>query len=306
MKKDMLKNTMKRISKCYQLYLLIIPALLYIIIYHYIPMYGVQIAFKDFRTSLGIAKSPWVGFVHFIRFLNYSESWRIIRNTLGISLYSLAVCFPAPIILAIMVNEVRSKFFKKTVQMITYIPHFISTVVICGMIILFLNSDYGIINNFIVLFGGERRSFIIEPQWFKTIYVISDMWQQTGWASIIYIAVLSNVDMELVEATKIDGANRLQKIWHLDISSIAPTIVLLLILRMGTLLSVGFEKVFLLQNPLNMTESDIISTYIYRIGLIGGQYSYTSAIGLLNNVINFIILVTVNYLARRISDYSVF
>ena len=295
---------LKQILGAYQLYLLALPAIIYIILFHYGPMYGVQIAFKDFRSSLGIVGSPWVGFKHFERFLSFPNFWLLIRNTLGISLYALIVGFPLPIALAIMINEVRIRSFQKTVQMISYAPHFISTVVVAGMITLYLNHDHGIINNLVAALGGPRIDYLAEPEWFKTVFVMSNIWQHTGWGTVIYLAALSGIDPALVEAAEIDGASKPQKIWHIDIPGITPTIVILLILRVGQLLTVGFEKILLLQNPLNMESSDVIATYIYRIGLLGGQFSFTAAIGVFNSIINFILLISVNQLARRTSETS--
>jgi putative aldouronate transport system permease protein len=267
-------------------------------------MYGLQIAFKDFTASMGINGSPWVGVRHFIRFFSLPNFWSLIGNTLGLSIYQLIVGFPMPILLAVMINEVRNKKFKKAVQMITYAPHFVSTVVMCGMITLFLNQDKGIINHLIALFGGTRIDFMIKPEWFKTVFVFSGVWQNTGWGTIIYLAALSSIDPQLVESCRIDGANRLQKIWYVDLPGIAPTIIILLILNMGNLLSIGFEKVLLLQNSLNMGASDVISTYVYRIGLIGGEFSFSAAIGLFNSVINFILLIIVNQISRKVGQTS--
>jgi len=295
---------LKRILSHYQLYLLIVPSVALIFIFNYIPMYGAQIAFKNFKSSLGIWGSQWVGFYHFNRFLTQYNFWRLITNTLGISLYSLIVGFPAPIILAILLNEARGKMYKKTVQMVTYAPYFISTVVMCGMITLFLNREFGIINLIIEFFGREKQPFMSQPGAFKTIYVFSGVWQGVGWGSIIYIAALSGVDPQIIEAARVDGAGRLRKIWHIDLPSIQPTIIILLIFNLGSLFSVGFEKVLLLQNELNRSSSDVISTYIYRTGLIDGQFSYTSAIGLFNTVVNFMLLIAVNFIAKRTTETS--
>jgi len=305
---DLLKNRIMKklvnILRYYQIYLMILPALIYVIVFRYLPMYGVQIAFKDFRTSLGIWDSPWVGFRHFIKFLNYPEFWRILKNTLTISVYQLVVGFPIPIILAIMINEIKGTTFKKTVQMVTYAPHFISMVVLCGMLTLFLNRDMGIINHLVSFLGGSRTDYLSDPRWFKTLYVLSEVWQNAGWGTIIYLAALSGVDVQVIESARMDGANRFQKIRYVDFPSIVPTMVILLIMNVGNILSVGFEKVLLLQNSLNMESSDIIATYVYRIGLLGGQFSYTAAIGLFNNIINLILLITVNQISRKLSETS--
>lgn len=288
----------------WHLYLLILPAVVWTVIFCYWPMYGVQIAFKDFSFGAGIAGSEWVGFEHFQRFFDAPSFYQVLRNTIGISLYGLIVGFPLPIILALMLNELRSRKFKKSVQMITYMPYFISTVAVSGMILLFLKKDTGVINALISAFGGERTEFIAKPEYFWSITVWSGVWQGLGWASIIYIAALSGVNPELVEAAKIDGASRFQKIRYVDIPAIMPTIIILLILDIGTLLSVGAEKVLLLQNSLNLDTSEVIGTYVYRIGILGAQYDYSAAIGLFNSLVNVILLIIVNAASRRISQTS--
>lgn len=286
------------------LYLLILPVAVYYIIFHYIPMYGVQIALKDFIASKGITGSPWVGFEHFERFFNSYYFWRLIGNTLGIGLYELAVGFPIPILLALMINEVRSSLFRRTVQTVTYAPHFLSTVVMVGMILIFLSPQHGMVNQLLGLFGIEPIAFMTEPEWFKTVYVLSGVWQQMGWSSIIYLAALTGIDPQLHEAAKADGASRLRRIWHINIPGILPTIIILLILNMGSVLSVGFEKIFLMQNDLNLESSDVIATYVYRSGIVGAQYSFSAAVGLFNSIVNFILLVSVNSVARRIGETS--
>ncbi len=286
------------------LYLLFIVPLAYFLIFKYYPMYGVQIAFKDFRISDGILGSEWIGFDHFVTFFNSYNFTRLLSNTLGLSVYQLVAGFPTPIILALAVNEVRNRGFRRFVQTVTYAPHFISMVVMVGMIVLFLSPRAGIINHFIGIFGIEPVNFMARPEWFKTIYVASDIWQNTGWRSIIFLAALSSVDVELYDAARIDGASRLQKIWNIDIPALLPTATILLILDFGRIMNVGFQRVLLMQNPLNMPASDVIQTYIYRIGLIGAQYDYSAAIGLFNNILNVIVLVAVNRLARRVSETS--
>lgn len=294
----------KSISRNWQLYLLITPVIVYFIIFHYIPMYGVQIAFKDFIPTQGITGSPWVGFDHFQRFFDSYHFERVIKNTLGIGLYELLVGFPLPIILALMINEVRPKFFKKTVQTVTYAPHFLSTVVLVGMVLIFLSPTSGLVNQLIRLFGGEPISFMTEPGWFKSVYVFSGVWQQMGWNCIIYLAALTGIDSQLHEAAKVDGASRLRRIWHINLPGIMPTIVILLILNVGNIMAVGFEKVFLMQNDLNMEASDVIATYVYRSGIIGAQYSFSAAVGLFNSVVNFMLLITVNAISRRVNETS--
>jgi putative aldouronate transport system permease protein len=288
----------------WQLYVLLIPVIAYFVIFEYTPMYGVQIAFKDFIAKKGIWGSPWVGFKHFQRFFDSYFFWTLLKNTLGISLYQLVVGFPVPILLALMINEVRQSKFRKFIQTVTYAPHFLSTVVMVGLIVIFLNPNTGLVNHFLELFGLKPISFMTEAGWFKTIYVFSGVWQQMGWSSIIYLAALSGIDPQQHEAAKVDGANRLQRIWHVNIPGILPTIVILLILQMGSLMGVGFEKVFLMQNDLNMDSSDVISTYVYRSGILGAQYSFSAAVGLFNSVVNFILLISVNFISRRLNQTS--
>lgn len=298
------RGTVKQLRKNWQLYLLFLPVLLYFIVFHYVPMYGVQIAFKDFIANKGILESPWVGFKHFERFFNSFYFWRIIKNTLGIGLYELIVGFPIPIILALMINEARSGRFRRFIQTVTYAPHFLSTVVVVGMIMMFLSPVSGLVNFIITSFGGEPIAFMTEPSWFKSIYVWSGVWQSMGWSSIIYLAALAGIDPQLHEAAKVDGAGWFRRIWHINLPGIAPTMIILLILNIGSILGVGFEKVFLMQNSLNMEASDVIATNVYRSGILGAQYSYSAAVGLFNSVVNFIMLITVNRIARRVSETS--
>ena len=288
----------------WQLYLLILPALVYVFTFSYWPMYGIMIAFKEFNARLGIWGSEWVGLSHFIRFVTYPDFWKILFNTLIISLYSLAT-FPLTIILALLLNEIGNHKLKRTVQMLTYAPHFLSTVVICGMIGLFFSRNMGLINNVIEMLGGERIDFLSKPEYFTHLYVWSGVWQDIGWGTIIYLAALSGVSPDLIEAARIDGATRLQVIRHINIPTIMPTIIIMLILSCGSILSVGFEKIYLLKNPLNSDASQVIATYLYEVGLIGGQYSYSTAIGLFNTLVNFLLLVVVNIVAKKISAISI-
>lgn len=293
----------KNFLSSWQLYTFLLPALTFFIIFHYIPMYGVQIAFKDFFATMGINGSPWVGFEHFERFFNSYYFWRLLKNTLIISLYQLCL-FPLPVIFALMLNELRNGAFKKWTQTLTYAPHFISVVVVVGMIIAFLDPTTGIVNHLIETLGGSSVQFLTSPDWFRHIYVWSGEWQGLGWGSIIYLAALAGVNPELLEAAKVDGATRLQRIIHINIPAILPTIVILFILNIGKFMSVGFEKVLLLQNSLNSETSDIIQTFVYETGLLEGQYSFAAAVGLFDSVINIILLVTVNQIAKKVSDNS--
>lgn len=296
----------RRVYAYRYLYLLLLPAVLYIAVFHYGPMYGVQIAFKDYRTSRGILGSDWVGLKHFIRFFQYVDFWTIIRNTVGLSVYGIIVGFPLPVLLSLMLNELNNQRFKKTVQLVTYAPYFISTVVECGLILIFLNPSTGIINHMLAALGGPRIPFMTSPQWFKTVYVFTGVWKNTGWNTIIYLAALSSVSQDCIEAAHVDGASRLRIMFHINLPHILPTMIILLILSTGNILSVGFEKVFLLQNDLNMSTANIISTYTYRVGLMGGEFSYSSAISVFNSIVNVIILTTVNALARRVTETSLF
>ncbi|MDR1636580.1 MAG: ABC transporter permease subunit [Treponema sp.] len=269
-------------------------------------MYGVQIAFRDYNPMDGISGSPLVGFKHFLRFFNSYQFVRIIRNTFGISFYQLAAAFPAPIILAILLSELRSGRFRKTMQMLTYAPHFLSIVVVVGMMTAMLSPRTGIVNLAIRALGGEPVFFMAEPGWFKTLYVFSGIWQNCGWSSIIYIAAIAGIDPSLFEAAVVDGASTFKRIIHVTLPSIMPTIIILLILQCGQLMSVGFEKIFLMQNNLNMPTSDVISTYVYRAGMVDAQISFASAVGLFNSVINCTLLVIVNTFVKRTGAISLF
>ena len=294
----------KRIMRHWQLYIILLIPVVLVAIFSYGPMYGLQIAFKDYIPSYGIEGSKWVGFKHFINFINSHQFSRLIGNTITISLYSLIAGFPIPIILALALNECTSTKFKKAVQMITYAPHFISTVVMVGIILLILSPSSGIINQFIQLFGGKPIDFMAKPEWFKSIYVWSGVWQGMGYSSIIYIAALAGIDPTLHEAAIVDGASRWQRIWHVNIPGILPTVTILLIMNFGSIMSVGYEKILLMQNSLNMAKSDVISTFVYRMGLESAQYSFSAAVGLFNAVINFILLAIVNMVAKKLGETS--
>lgn len=294
----------KRILRHWQLYFVVAIPLILILIFSYGPMYGIQIAFRDYIATDGISGSEWVGLHYFESFFKTRQFPRLLGNTIGISLYTLAAGFPVPIILAISLNECDSVRFKKTAQMITYAPHFISTVVIVSMMILMFSMKTGIVNNAIEAVGGERINFWGEASLFKTMYVWSGVWQSMGFNSILYLSALTSVDPALHEAATIDGATRLKRIWHIDIPSILPTIVISLILNTGSIMSVGYEKILLMQNNLNLSTSDVISTYVYRIGLVQAQYSLSTAVNLFNSVVNLIIIVTVNAIARKLGETS--
>lgn len=299
------KYLRKRLRESWQWYLLLLPALIYLIIFNYGPMYGVQIAFKDFRASKGIWDSAWVGLKYFERFLSNPNFWKLIRNTLAITLYDLCL-FPVPIIFALLLNEISHAKLKKTVQMITYMPHFLSEVVVCSLVLLLLDRTNGPVNNMIDFLGGTRRSFIGIPEAFTSIYTLSGLWQNMGWNAVLYISALASISTEEVEAAKIDGASRLQVIRYVNLPGILPTIVITFLMRVGRIMSLGYSKIFLLQNDLNLDKSNVISTYVYEIGLVGAQYSYSTAIGLFNNVVNIIVLLSVNKITSKITGSGLF
>lgn len=301
-----IRRTGEKIRKNAGLYLLLLPATVLLILFTYVPMYGVTIAFKNFIPVDGILHSPWVGMQNFTRYFHSYAFWPTICNTLVISAYSLAASFPLPIILALMVNQMRAKHFKKFFQTVASLPHFISTVVMVGLLLILLSPTSGLIGGLYNLFGAKAPNLMGSSALFSSIYVWSDVWQHTGWNSIIYIAALSSVDVSLYEAATVDGAGVWKKIIYIDIPMIMPTACILLILSCGGLLNVGFEKVYLMQNTLNSSASEIISTYVYKIGLLSAQYSLSAAINLFNTVINFILLLLVNWITGKFSDSTLF
>ena len=288
----------------WQLYIMVLPALISLIIFAYKPMYGIIIAFKDYSFKEGMLGSPWVGFEQFNRLFHSYWFPVILKNTLTISVMSLVLGFPIPIILALMVNEIQNEKIKRTFQTVSYAPHFISTVVICGMIILFLNPSSGIINRGVTALGGQAVDFMQKPTMFKWVYVLSGIWQGAGWSAIIYFAALSGVDKSLLEAADIDGASRFQKIIYINFPVLVPTMLVLLILQCGSLLSVGYEKVLLLQNNANLAGSEVISTYTYKVGLGQYDFSFSTATGLFNSIINAIVLVLANTLSQKCAKTS--
>ncbi|MEE0729025.1 MAG: ABC transporter permease subunit [Oscillospiraceae bacterium] len=305
--KDKFRKNCKGIRRNWQLYLLLVPAVVLLFCFTYIPMYGIQIAFKDFVPKLGIEGSKWVGFEHFQTFFNSFQVKSLFTNTITLSLYSLIAGFPFPIILALMMNQIRVKRFKQTLQVVTYLPHFISTVVMVGIMLIVLSPSSGLFGNIARMFGViDPPNLMGQAGAFQSIYVWSDVWQHAGWDSIIYIAALAAVDPSLYEAATVDGAGKWQKIKYIDIPFLLPTAVILLIMRAGNIMNVGFEKVYLMQNPLNTMVSEIIATYVYKIGIISNQYSLSAAVGLFNNVINFILLLLVNQVSKKMGDTSLF
>ena len=302
----MKKTRYRKISKSIPLYILLLPSAILLFCFAYLPLGGIIMAFEDFNPRQGIMGSQFVGFKHFIQYFNSYQFPITIKNTLVISFYGILVGFPLPILLALMCNQMRTRLFKKVFQVITYLPHFISTMVMCGLILVFLSPSSGMIANVFALFGKEFPNLMASTGAFKHIYVWTDVWQNLGWDSIIYLAALAGIDPTYYEAAVIDGASTLQKIKYIDIPLIMPTAMILLILRAGSILGVGFEKVYLLQNAQNLGASEIISTYVYKIGMQSAQYSLSTAIGLFNTVVNVAVLLMVNLIARKITSTSLF
>lgn len=295
---------MKKAIRDKYLLLMIAPVAVYYIIFHYIPMYGIIIAFKDFAVSKGVLGSEWVGLKWFQEFFNSFFFFRILKNTLLISLYGLLFGFWVPILFALMINELKDGFFKRFAQTVSYLPHFISVVVVVGMMVMFLSPTNGIINLALNQFGIESISFFNDTNWFRTLYIGSDIWQSFGWNSIIYLAAMSGINTQLYEAARCDGATRWQQMLYVTIPGIRATIVILLILSVGNMMNVGFEKILLMYNPSTYEVSDVISTYVYRRGILAGDYSYGAAVGLFNSTVNFILLISVNYISRRVNETS--
>ena len=295
LKRDWIRNR--------SLYILVIPVLLFYILFHYKPMYGAIIAFKDYTPALGVKDSPWIGLDNFIRFFKSVYFGRLIKNTILLSVYSLIFGFPAPIILALLLNEVRNKRFKNLTQTITYLPHFISLIVVTGMLTDFSMTS-GLFNDIIEFFGGQRSPLLQNPNLYRTMYVASGIWQQVGWGSIIYLSALAGVDQQLYEAASIDGAGKWKQLLNVTLPGIAPTIIIMLIMRVGRLMSMGYEKTILLYNPSTYDTADIISSYIYRVGLLEQDWSYSTAVGLFNSVINFCLLILTNKISKKFSETS--
>lgn len=293
----------RNIRQYYGLYLLIIPVIVYFIIFCYYPMYGAQIAFRKYKPRLGITGSEWVGFKYFISYFKSYYFGRLLRNTLLLNLYGIIFHFPLPIILALMINELRSVRYKRIVQTVTYLPHFVSLVVICALLTDMLSVN-GWFNDLIVMLGGERTSFLIEPGAYRTIHIVSNIYQEVGWNSIVYLAAITAVDPQLYEAATIDGAGRFRTIFSVTLPCIAPTIVTLFIMRVGSVMNIGHEKVLLLYNEATYETADVISTFVYRKGLLDGDYSYSTAVGLVNSVVNFTLVVMANMISRKVSETS--
>ncbi|MBE5794672.1 MAG: sugar ABC transporter permease [Clostridiales bacterium] len=296
----------KRVLRNWQLYVFLIPTILYFLIFRYYPMYGLQIAFRNYKASKGIWGSQWVGLRNFQRFFATADFWQLLENTLAISVGNLIISFPVPIILALLLNQMPSKRYKKIVQTVIYAPHFISTVVMVGIIFLFFSPSSGIINHLIVAFGGQPIHFMAEASMFRPLYIGSEIWQGAGWGSILYLAALASINPELHEAAVVDGANKLQRVWHIDIPGILPTVVIMFILNSGKVMAVGFEKAYLMQTSLNISTSEIIATYVYKRGLLNSQFSFSATVGMFESVVNLVLIVTVNFISRKVSDSSLF
>ena len=296
----------RSVKTYWQLYLLLLPTVVYFALFRYLPMVGIQIAFKDFNPIAGYWGSPFVGLKHFTRFFSSYYAEREIVNTVILSFGTLIFSFPMPIILALLLNEVRNSKVKKVIQTVTYAPHFLSLVVVVGLVSALTNINYGLVNKLLLRAGvlEEPLNFMTSAEWFRPLYIISSIWQETGWNAVIYMAALSAVDVQLYEAAEVDGAGRLRRIWHVTIPCIAPTMITMLILNAGKVMNIGYEKVLLMQNDLNKSTSDVITTYVYQQGVLKGQYSYSTAVNLFNSVINTVLVVVVNAISRKVSDTS--
>lgn len=299
------KKLVRDIKKNKYKYLIILPVIIYLILFCYKPMYGIVIAFQRFRPNLGIAGSKWVGLNNFKRFFSDPSFFRVLKNTFSISFLSIIFSFPMPIILALLLNEVKVSWFKRSVQTVTYMPHFISMVVMCGLVSSFCQTN-GVFNDIIVFFGGERTNLLLNSKLFYPIYILSDIWQEVGWGSIIYLSAISGIDQEQYEAAKIDGANRIQQLLYITLPGLLPTISMMLVLRLGQVLTVGYEKILLLQNSLNSNVSTVISVFVYQKGLISGDYSYSTAVSLFNSVVNIVFLLAANKMSKKMGQSGLF
>lgn len=299
-----LRRVMRDIARDRQLYLLVLPAVLIVFFFNYVPIYGLQIAFRDFKPTRGIWGSQWVGFKYFTRFLKSPNMLIYVRNTLSLSIWGVVIAFPLKVFLALVLNEIHSPRYKKFVQTVTYAPYFVSVTILVSMVDLMLAKNTGVLTLLFGKIGIEAGGWLTSTRAFQWLFVISGMWQQTGWGAIIFLAALSGVDQQLHEAAMIDGATRLQRIWHINIPSILPTVTIMLILQMGGLMSVGHDKALLMQNALNLEASEIISTYVYKIGLQKAQYSFSAAVGMMNSVVNVILMLTMNWIVKKMGQVS--
>lgn len=300
------RSWVKRLLRSWQLYVLLLPALIWLILFCYQPMYGLVIAFKDFRIKQGIMGSPWVGLKYFRQFFSTYNARNIILNTVILSATNLLFHFPVPILFALLLNTVESKWLRKSIQTISYAPHFVSVVVIVSVMNVILAPGTGFVNKFIQMLGFQPKLFTSMPQYFRPLYIISGIWQTMGFDAIIYLSALTGISPEYHEAAKIDGASKLQRLWYIDFQLILPTVVIMFIMAIGKLMSVGYEKTYLMQSTMNLSTSEIISTYIYKTGLMSGQYSFATAVSLFNALINFALLLTANLLSKKLGDISLF
>lgn len=294
-----------KIKRDRYLLLLVLPCILYYIIFKYVPIFGIAIAFKDYNMYRGVFASEWVGLKYFRMFFESPDFWPILRNTFLLGFYKLVFGFPAPIVLALLINEVRNSLFKRFVQTISYLPHFISNVVVAGVVVMFLSPSSGMVNRLLEMVGLDKINFMVEASWFRTIYVSTDIWQHVGWGTIIFLAALTAIDPQLYEASRIDGANRWKQTLHITLPGIAPAIVILLILDIGKIIEIGFEKVYLLSSPVTYETADIISTYVYRTGMANGNYSYATAIDVFTGIISFIFIIGANQISKKVSEHSI-
>lgn len=288
------------------LYFMLLPGVAYFIIFKYVPMYGIVMAFQDYKPYLGFMNSPWVGLKHFERFFSEPQFWMLFRNTVLLALYNLVFFFPLPIVLALMLNEIRLERFKRFVQTLVYIPHFVSWVVVVGIFYMLLTTENGIINELIFRMTGEKIAFLLEPEWFRTMIVTQSIWKEVGWGTIIFLAALSGVDMQLYEAARMDGAGRWRQLWHITLPAIRSTIVILLILRLGNFLDSGFEHIFLMLAPTNREVGEVFDTYVYVKGLTQAQYSYSAAVGLFKSAVGLVLVLGSNWLAKKFGQEGVY
>ena len=295
------KNTIKKEK---HLWFLVLPGIIWYLIFAYAPMFGLAIAFQNFSPFKGFAGSQWVGFMWFEQFFRSQFFWRLIQNTLLLNFYNIIFSFPVPILLALLLNEIRHSWYKKAAQTISYLPHFVSTVVVVGMITNFLSPVGGIVNLMIEKLGGGSINFMIKPEWFRPLYIMSEVWQGAGWGSIIYLAALSGIDTQLYEASIVDGANKWKQLWHISIPGILPTIIIMLIMNLGHILSIGYEKIILMYNTSTYETADVINTYVYRRGIVSGEYSFGTAVGLFQSVINFVFIIAANRFSRKMTEVS--
>jgi putative aldouronate transport system permease protein len=299
------RQKLKRLARNRWLYIMLLPGLLYFITFKYVPMYGVLLAFKNYQPFLGFVDSEWVGMKHFDRFFGDPLFWKLLKNTFVLAAYNILFFFPLPIVLALMLNELRSQTYKKTIQTLVYIPHFMSWVVIVSIGYLFFTTEGGLVNEAIASVGGEKIQFLLSPGWFRTFITGEVMWKETGWGTIIFLAALAGVDTQLYEAAKIDGAGRMRQLWHITLPAIRSTIVILLILRLGNFLDTGFEQIFLMLNPLNREVGEVFDTYVYTTGISQGEYSYSTAVGLFKSVVGLVLVFGSNFLAKRFGEEGI-